>query len=56
MPNNYFNVFGILGKVIVKFWKLLAFFINNLKTFRYYYKNTIIIIHLLYLPTVEAKF
>jgi hypothetical protein len=43
VPNKYFQVSGILGKVTINFWKFLAIFINNLKTFRHYYRNTIII-------------
>jgi hypothetical protein len=26
VPKNYLNVFGILDKVTIKFWKFLAFF------------------------------
>jgi hypothetical protein len=25
VPNNYFNVYGILGGVTLKFWEILAF-------------------------------
>jgi hypothetical protein len=46
--NNYFNVSGILGRVTIKFWKILAFFINNLKTFRHCYWNIIIIRSFIY--------
>jgi hypothetical protein len=48
MPNNSFNISRILGKVIVIFWKILAFFIDNLKTFRHCYKNTVIIRSFIY--------
>jgi hypothetical protein len=48
VPNNYFQVFEILGRVTINFWKFLAIFINNLKTFRHYYRNTIIIRFFIY--------
>jgi hypothetical protein len=48
VPNNYFNISGILGRVTVIFWKISAFFINNLKTFRHCYRNTIIIMSFIY--------
>jgi hypothetical protein len=55
VPNNYFNISRILGKATINFWKILAFFIDNLKTIRHCYRK-IVIIQLLYLPTIEAKF
>jgi hypothetical protein len=48
VPNNYFNVSRILGKITLIFWKILAFFIDNLKTFRHYYTNTVIIRSFIY--------
>jgi hypothetical protein len=48
VPNNYFNVFRILGRITIKFWKILAFFIDNLKSFKHCYRNTIIIRSFIY--------
>jgi hypothetical protein len=48
VPNNYFNISGILGRVIVKFWKISAFFVDNLKTFRHCYRNIVIIKSFIY--------
>jgi hypothetical protein len=48
VPNNYFNVSRILGKAAVEFWNISAFFMDNLKTFRHCYKNTVIIRSFIY--------
>jgi hypothetical protein len=32
VPNNYIKVCGILDTITIKFWKILAMFIDNLKT------------------------
>jgi hypothetical protein len=45
MPNNSSNISGILGRIVVKFNFFWAFFMNNLKTFRHCYKNTVILGH-----------
>jgi hypothetical protein len=42
------NVSRILGRVTVKFGEILAFFIDNLKTFRHCYRNTVIIRSFIY--------
>jgi hypothetical protein len=48
VPNNYFNISRILGKAAINFWNFLAFFMDNLKTFRQCYKNIVIIRSFIY--------